>query len=413
VVVTLDTFRADRLGADPHSPEGFPSLTPNLDALAARGVRFDDAITASISTPPSHATIFTGLMPTAHGLRRLWGQALDPGQVTLAERLADHGFERAAFVSGLPLMRAAGLAQGFETYDDAFAVAGRERSARETNALVREWLAGRSDDRLFLWVHYFDPHMPYLAPREIQQRIAGRTAEGAEMLHAPVPAGTAIPATPPDPESARWMQGLYDAEVVETDAAFGTLMELLDEAGILDDAVVAVVADHGESLGEHGAWFGHWDVYDEVARVPMLLADPEGRHLGVVTSTVRTADLVPTLLAWLGLPVPAGLDGRDLTPLVVGDERSDRIALTEQLDVYPVHGVYQGGWLLRHRPGAAGGRSLLTPRPGATGAESERAAQQLGVALARALAASAEARPTARPVSEGVAEGLRALGYSE
>jgi arylsulfatase A-like enzyme len=145
----------------------------------------------------------------------------------------------------------------------------------------------------------------------------------------------------------------------------------------------------------------------------MLLADPEGRHLGVVTSTVRTADLVPTLLAWLGLPVPAGLDGRDLTPLVVGDERSDRIALTEQLDVYPVHGVYQGGWLLRHRPGAAGGRSLLTPRPGATGAESERAAQQLGVALARALAASAEARPTARPVSEGVAEGLRALGYSE
>ena len=149
ILVTIDTLRRDFLGA-----YGFDSaISPNLDQLAERGLRFDDALSQAVWTTPSHASILTGLNPQRHGLRRLHGEALASENVTLAESLRDAGFVTAAFVSGVPLRRAAGLAQGFSIYEDSFQPAARERTAEATNAAIRKWLKRRPEGRLFIWVH--------------------------------------------------------------------------------------------------------------------------------------------------------------------------------------------------------------------------------------------------------------------
>ena len=415
VLVTLDTVRADRLGT-----YGYPRPTsPNLDSLAERGIRFDDAIAHSISTPPSHASILTGLLPPSHGLRKLWGQALAPENTTLAELLRERGFVTAAFVSGLPLIRAAGLAQGFDHYDDAFAETGKERDARSTNARVRAWLdtrplESRPGGRLFLWVHYFDPHAPYLAPEPQQRDFASRLARHERQLERPH-GGLHPQGEPPSPARLRWMSDLYDAEVAATDAALGELLDLLDEAGILSRAVVAAVADHGECLGEGGRYFGHWGVGDEVARVPLVLAHPAGRWAGAaVAGTVRSVDVAPTLLAWLGVPVPAGLDGRDLTPVLEGSERGSRPAYTEQMEFQAVQAVVRGDWRLsrRVRRGAAG-TSDLEQRGDGDGSGAGEAARELSAALQAALGAVDAPAAVERAVEPDVAERLKALGYTE
>ncbi len=416
ILVTLDTLRSDRLGAYGYERP----TTPQLDALAARGVRFEDAVAQAISTPPSHASILTGLNPPSHGLRRLSGQRLAPENVTLAEVLRDAGFRTAAFVSGVPLRRALGLDQGFEVYDDAVGEAG-ERPAGETVARVRAWLPEAGERRLFLWVHFFDPHMPYFAPPEWRARFHPEPV-GPEDVALPRATnrlgrpGSRVPAVVMDR-----MSDLYDAEVAYTDDQVGALLAALDEAGFLDDAVVAVVADHGECLGERGYYFGHWDVWRTTAQVPMLLVHPDGRSAGrAIAPTVRTLDLMPTVLAWLGVEAPAGLEGRDLTPLIEGRDDSPRLAYTEQLEYFPARAVREGRFMLVEHgfdpESPVPQRARLFGRtPGAAAqpviAAPEETRAHLRSGLGEAIA-PAHPRPTlALGVEADVAEQLRALGY--
>jgi len=301
VLITLDTLRSDRLGSYGY----WADTSPNLDALAERGVRFGDAVAQSIATPPSHASILTGLTPPSHGLRRLVRHKLNRENDTLAEILKNAGFSTAAFVSALPLRQDTGLDQGFDFYEDTFTVRNlvEERPAFETNDAVRSWLTAPPDQRLFLWVHYFDPHCPYYPPEEYRARF-GVQDQRRKWL---VIGFNANPETRPPkrrkrivpPHQMAKMSKLYDSAVSYTDAAVGELLQQLEAAGILQDAIVAVVADHGEMLGEYGYYFGHWDVYEETARVPMLLVHPRGHFAGkVVESLVGTIDLVPR--AWWG-----------------------------------------------------------------------------------------------------------------
>jgi arylsulfatase A-like enzyme len=362
VLITLDTLRADRLGSYGYARD----TTPHLDALAERGVRFEDAIAQSTTTSPSHASILTGLDPPRHGLRKLYGERLAESNETLAEMLGGHGYTTAAFVSAIPLRRSVGLDQGFETYDDRWdesrgeTGAGplSERSAFETNRRVKAWLETAPKRPFFLWVHYFDPHHPYFPP-ESWRLAQGVEVDTAGSLPGALDASRSRPDREPDepPEAmvAQGMSQLYDAEVAYTDAAVGELLEALDDADALDRSIVAVVADHGEHLGEHGYWFGHWDVLDETARVPMLLVHPDGRHAGqAVEASVGTIDLVPTLLAWLGIESGVAFDGRDLTPLLAGAPPAPRVLYTEQFEFFPVRSVRDDGWLLREQSAAAG-----------------------------------------------------------
>ncbi|HEX6862477.1 MAG TPA: sulfatase, partial [Thermoanaerobaculia bacterium] len=217
VLITLDTTRADHLGA-----WGWPhARTPNLDALAARGTRFARCDTAAPITLPSHATILSGLYPPRHGVRDNGTFVLSPKVETVAERLAARGYDTAAVVSAVVLARRHGLDQGFRLYDDdleAGYAAGTEVAERTAEATTAAALAAAEKLRapFFLWVHYFDPHDEYRPP--------SRFADGAKGPHR-----------------------LYDGEIAYMDEQIGKLL-----AGLPRDVAVAVVGDHGEMLGEHG-----------------------------------------------------------------------------------------------------------------------------------------------------------------
>jgi arylsulfatase A-like enzyme len=423
VLVTLDTARADRLSAYGHRVP----TSPTLAALAQRGVRFDDAISQAIVTPPSHASILTGKNPPRHGLRELSSESLAPSEQTLAETLRDAGFHTAAFVGAIPLLANRGLHQGFEVYDQVFPDGMIERRAQRTNRAVRAWLVDPPDGRVFLWVHYFDPHHPYNPPRPYKQQFVGGPVAKNDVPYPRNvnPRTTQEPgARAPEPAASELMRKLYDAELRYTDDALAELFALLDEAGLLEDAVVAVVADHGESLGEHGYYFGHWDVLWENARIPMLIAHPDGRYAGTrVRELVRSIDLMPTLLAWLGLPAPEGLDGVDLTALIEGDASPIADAYTEQSEYFPVHALRTPDWLLvRDRPSGDDG-AQPAPRlyrrvdgratPDDVAAEHPEVLARLTPRLDALYEPDDPGERVAIPVPEAVREQLRALGYLE
>ncbi|MEM7051900.1 MAG: sulfatase-like hydrolase/transferase [Acidobacteriota bacterium] len=256
LLVTLDTTRSDALGA-----YGGAARTPNLDGIAERGVRFDRAITAAPITLPAHASLLTGLDPPEHGVRDNGLSALPGDLPTLATRFAAAGYATAAVVASRVLDRRFGLARGFDHYDDSMAaeVTGEygyaERDATAVTAAARRWLAGRAGGKpFFLWVHYYDPHAPY--------QPAAEARDG------------------------------YRGEIEKVDTELGRLL-----AAIPDGALVAVVADHGESLGEHGEKGHGIFLYRAVVEVPLMLAGPGVPTGKVVTETVAARRLAPTLTA--------------------------------------------------------------------------------------------------------------------
>lgn len=291
LLVTLDTTRADALGCYGSKP----AVTPNLDALAADGVCFLNARTVTPTTLPAHASMLTGLYPARHRVRDNSLTALPRAATTVAELARAQELRTAAFVSAAVLDRAFGLDQGFETYvqpsreSDVVGQTGyTSLRADETAASARAWLQGVGEDEdFFLWVHFFDPHRPWVAERRWLERAGGNP---------------------------------YLAEIAATDAAFGTLLETLRTSGRLETTTVLVVGDHGEGLGEHGEDAHAWCVYDSTMRVPFLLRRADGARKGerdpLVTSV---ADVAPTLLEALALPALSDLDGTSLWNPVAGE----------------------------------------------------------------------------------------------
>jgi choline-sulfatase len=284
VLITMDTTRADHLGAWGDAQ----AHTPNLDALAARGTRFARCDTAAPITLPSHASILTGLFPPRHGVRDNGTFVLAPKLRTLAERLAARGYDTAAVVSAVVLARRQGLDQGFRVYDDdlgagyAQGTLVSERIAEETTAAALRAMAGLRAP-FFLWVHYYDPHEEYRPPT----RFA---------------------------DAARGPHRLYDGEISYMDEQIGALLRKLPA-----DTDVLAVGDHGEMLGEHGE-ASHGLLLNRAARrVPLLLAGPDIPAGKVSDCLVRTVDVTPTLLALAGETTVAGLDGRSLLPLPTGN----------------------------------------------------------------------------------------------
>jgi len=307
LVVTLDTTRADRLGC--YGREG--AETPVVDGLAAQGVRFADAVTPAPITLPSHATIFTGLLPNHHGARDNSEFRLEPENVTLAEVLAKEGYRTGAFVSAFVLDARFGLDQGFELYDDRMVPGAgigdfNQRPAASTTTDAAEWLAeGPADRPFFLWVHYFDAHHPY---------------------------------DPPRPQRDRFADDLYAGEIAYVDAELGRLLEALDARGATERTVIVVVADHGEGLGEHGESTHGMLLHEAVMHVPLILAVPGLTRAGCVVDdvVVSTADIVPTVLELLGVADGTPRDGRSLLGAGRAGERSLYMEATAP--------YYESGW---------------------------------------------------------------------
>jgi len=280
VLITLDTTRADRLGC--YGAED--AATPRIDGLALAGTRFDRAVSPAPLTAPAHASVMTGLVPRRHGVRDNALYPLDGEIPVLAELLAAAGYDTAAAVSSAVLDRGLGLERGFRLYDDAVRVGRRsafnyeERAASQTNDAAFAQLASLEPPFL-LWVHYFDPHLPYV---------------------------------PPPPFDTDFAASPYDGEIAFMDREVGRLLDAVRRRA--PGALIVVAGDHGESLGEHGEAAHGVFVYQSTQRVPWILAGPGVPRGRVVDRRVGLVDLLPTVLELLDVAPPAGLDGRSLLP---------------------------------------------------------------------------------------------------
>lgn len=396
LLITIDTLRADRLGTYGYRP----ARTPHLDRLAAEGVRFDDAIAVAPITAPSHSSILTGLLPPVHGVRDNGTYSLPPEAVTLAERLRDRGWATHAIVSAIVLNRRYQLDQGFESYDDdlwsedepkLFMI--RDRPARKTSDRFLAWLdqhfaAADAQRPFFAWIHYFDPHQPY-EPEAIDRAMA------------------------PNP---------YDAEIAGVDRAIGRILDRLREQKQLDDTLIVVTADHGESLGEHGEKTHAVFVYDATVKVPLLMRWPQRLPVGeVYAGPVSSIDIVPTILGALGLPGGEDTQGRNLLPALRGEEEAPRQpqyseSLVAELGfgMAPLHALRADGykWIRAPKPELydlkKDPRELVNLFP-----DERRPAAALEKELTELLASSRERAfaANANPMDQETREALISLGY--
>ncbi len=315
LLVTWDTVRDDRVG-----PTGARSATPRFDTLAAAGARFTDARSPVAITLPAHATLMTGLFPPSHRTRDNGYYTLSPDPPTLAERFAAAGWRTGGFVSAEVLRAGTGIERGFQTFDDGLSSAGSlpERPGAATVDAALAWLA-ESDEPAFLWVHLFDAHRPWLPERE-----AWRAWEG----------------------------DAYRAEIAEVDAQTGRLLDALADAGRLDRSLVAIAADHGEGLGEHGETTHAYFAYESTLQIPLLFwwgeqavpARP-GLKRGVqIPGAASLADVAPTLLGLAGL-APLEAEGLSLVAALDGAPLPARATPVESVGPYhtlgaaPIFGV--------------------------------------------------------------------------
>lgn len=290
LLITIDTLRADRVGAYGDAS----ARTPAIDALAARGAMFTRAFAPAPITLPSHASLMTGRYPAGHGARHN-GMRMDPAVPTLAVSLSRAGFATAAFVAAFPLDRRFGLIEGFQTYSDRMPRGsdGRPANERAGQLVVDEavgWVREHRGERFFLWVHLFEPHAPYGDAR------TGRPA--------PV---------------------RYGDEIAEADRQVARLVEALGDARA--STMLALTSDHGEAFGEHGEIAHSVFVYDTTLRVPLILAGPAIPQRAV-EATVGLIDVAPTAMALLGAGA-FDADGIDLGPILGGAAPRSRTLYAE------------------------------------------------------------------------------------
>ncbi len=301
LLITVDTLRADYL-----SCYGKRTVsTPNLDSLASRGVRFTQAVAQIPLTTPSHASILTGTYPQVHKLRDIEGFVLDNKLPTLASIASQGGLETGAIVGAAVLNRRFGLSKGFKSYFDDMQ---EERAVGRLPGVVAElrgeivtrhaieWLEKQSQSgigtdphrKFLLWVHYYDPHFPY---------------------------------DPPDPYRSRYAKDPYGGEVAYTDEQIGRLLGWLNDGHLLERTLVVLQSDHGESLGEHGEYTHGVFLYESTIHIPLIVAGPGVPKGQIVTQQVRSIDVMPTVLDYLGLPPGSKVQGTSLMPAIVERKR--------------------------------------------------------------------------------------------
>ena len=291
ILITVDTTRADRIGFL-GSKRG---LTPNLDTLARQSVVFTHAYAQAPFTAPSHATILTGTNPQYHQVAD-FEVPLSKDLPYAPAILKAHGYHTAAFVGSMVLDPAQGLSvgydRGFDTYDAGFHLAARgedrySSTQRRGGVVVvhaLSWLSEHASGPFFIWVHLYDAHYPY---------------------------------DPPEPFLIRYKSAPYDGGVAYADSVLGKLLDQLRARGLYENSLIAVMSDHGESLGDHGEDFHGFFLYDATIRVPLLLKMPGERCAGKRIEThVGLVDVLPTILQTAGIDVPQEMQGESLLALM-------------------------------------------------------------------------------------------------
>ncbi len=326
LLLTLDTLRADALGC-----YGNPTIkTPNLDRLASEGVLFEDAICQIPATLTSHTAILTGLYPKTTGVRFRTNKLVS-SEKTLTEIFADNNYKTAAFISSYVLEPAFGLAQGFDRYDLGSMIRNGkkvlpERRAEETISDSIDYLESNKDNSFFLWVHLYDPHTPYDPPSpfstmydsEYQGSIRGTVAEITKF--------TATHGSDLNQRDLKHLRSLYDGEVSYMDHHIGRIIQKLNELEIMDNSIIAAIADHGESLGEHGRFFHGEDLYQPAIKIPFMIRYPFKIKEGIrVPELVQSIDLFPTLLELADIDANVTIDGNSLLPLISSEDTTSKV----------------------------------------------------------------------------------------
>jgi arylsulfatase A-like enzyme len=390
-LITIDTLRSDHVHC-----YGYEQIeTPALDQLAKQGIRFMQAFTPSPITNTSHTSILTGLLPISHGVSD-FGVPLKSDYPTLAELQKKQGYLTAAFIGSVILdskRLAPGLDRGFDFYDNfpeksqAKLRWGRiERRGMDVVQRAEKWLDEHQAPPRLVWIHLYDPHDPYEPPFPYAEIYKGR---------------------------------LYDGEIAYTDSALGHFLAFLQKRGWYDSALIFVVGDHGEGLGEHHEDTHGIFLYDSTTHVPLILKLPNGREAGrVVDEQVRTTDIMPTILELVGISTPASLDGVSLMPLVLGAKSASRPAFGET--DYP----QRFGWAPLRSVRQDGFKLIEAPRPEFYDLHSDAeelrnhyvpwdaTVQTLLETLAELTAKSQSgAKSSPSSVSSGTIDELHALGY--
>ena len=384
VLISIDTLRADHLPA--YGYRG--GSTPVIDRLASGGILFDDVYSQVPLTLPSHASLLTGRLPLHHGVHDNIGYTVAADERTLASRLKAAGYATGGAVSSYVLRRQTGIGRGFDFFDDALTITGTGESlsdtqrdgARTVDALAA-WVDAHAGEPLLAFLHLYEPHTPYSPP----------------------------------PSHA--MAQPYDGEIAYADEIVGRFLDRLAARGVLERAIMAVVSDHGEGLGDHGEAEHGLLLYREALRVPWIMRLPAGQRGGArVAGTAGLVDVAPTLLALVGVPAD-GMDGQSLVPALAARRVPDRTVYSETL--YP---RLHFGW--SDLASAIDGRYhyIRAPTPelydvAADPAEREnlaRAKEATASALAAWLNRTTAGSPAAQPaqVDADVGERLRALGYA-
>jgi len=393
LLVTLDTVRADHLGC-----YGYASAsTPNIDQLARRGVRFTQAFTPVPITLPAHTALLTGAFPLSTGVHDFSGNRVPTSVVTLAKVLRDAGYQTAAFIGAPVLDSRFGLNRGFDTYYDHFDLrAGEEvhldAVKRPGDQVVNEalkWLGRAGQRPLFCWVHLYDAHAPY---------------------------------EPPEPYASRYRTRPYDGEIAFADTQVGRLLAALSQRGLATNSLVALAADHGEGLGEHGESTHGFFIYNSTLHVPLIIKVP-GAAPRVVQDEVSLVDVMPTILQALRIPIPRSVEGRSLLNLVVGRPSESRSNI--YAESYPP--LLHFGWNYLRSLQWRGLKYIQTTRPelydtrtdpkeldnliGKQQALANEMRNRLETLVSRYTPAAGGTAPQGAPTDPALLESLRSLGY--
>jgi arylsulfatase A-like enzyme/Tfp pilus assembly protein PilF len=318
LVFTLDTLRADYL-----SCYGSTKVkTPHIDELAKNGVLFKNTVSPAPFTLPAHVSIFTGLLPPVHRVEDNGGFYLDKKVVTTAEVLKSKGMHTAAFVGAFPLDSRFGLDKGFDLYDDGYPAANNisemmmpERAAEDVANSALKWMGGQTASSWFAWIHFYDAHFPY---------------------------------DPPDRFKKLYPNDFYAGEVAYVDEQVGRITAFLKSKGLDKKTLVVVVADHGESLGEHLEKTHGIFAYESTLRVPFIMSPFPAR---VVDTRVRLIDVAPTILELEKASFPGKIQGVSLVPYIGSGSKQavpQQLSYFESLSMYlnaqwaPLRGFYSG-----------------------------------------------------------------------
>lgn len=435
LLIVVDTLRADRLGVY-GNPRG---LSPFLDELARRGTVFANAYAATSWTCPSVASLFTSRYASQHHVNS-FEASIAPGEITLAELLAERGYVGGGFSANLRMLEANGYAQGFRQWR-AFSSSDSGGIKPPGSLLRREslaWLQRASDGAatkppMLLYLQYMEPHTPY----EPDEPFRSTFVRGNVPVNEDAARTRLAALKPLSHAEVERLESLYDGEVATVDAEMRTLFGELEKSGFLSNAVIVITADHGEEFGEHGTFLHGLTLYNGVMRVPLILVAPGFAGGRVVDEPVSLVDVAPTLLELTGLPRAPTFEGRSLVPLMrhplspqalwarLANAVSTREVIGEiepygeQMDLRKhTQAIVRGSQKLLINPhgntflfDVQADPGEMAPLDGASVAAADRMLHALEQRRAELQTRGVAVAAGARPIDDATREQLRGLGY--